>query len=180
MTPLELKGLDFIRERLAAGLSPSYSEIATAIGCQKSGVHRIVTSLVRQGKLERLPRKARSLSLGGATDLRGVPTGELRAELARRGVTLDALNGGERVWLGRPRSYGAGSGTCAADGCQLEVQRGHLMCLEHWRALPFEVRERILSTHRAARRSRHPSDAALYGEAVTEARELLNQQRAFG
>ncbi|WP_337846215.1 hypothetical protein [Sphingomonas sp.] len=179
MTPRELELLDLVRDRIAAGVAPTYAEISSAMGISVSAVSSLIGSLIADGKLAKVPGKARSLNLRGVADLRSVPTASLQAELARRGVALDALDGGERVQFGRRRSRGAGSGTCAAPGCQLQVQRGHLMCLSHWRALPFALRKRILSTHMAARASRCPEDAARYGEAVAEAREMLDRRGEF-
>jgi SOS-response transcriptional repressor LexA len=44
------------------GYSPSYQEIADAIGItSKSGVKRIIDGLIERGRLETLPRRARSL-----------------------------------------------------------------------------------------------------------------------
>lgn len=180
MTPRELELLDLVRDNIAAGVAPTYAEISSAMGISVSAVSCLIGSLIQEGKLAKVPGKARSLTLRGVADLRSVPTASLQAELARRGVTLDALDGGEPIQFGRPQHRGYGSGTCAAPGCQLQVQRGHLMCLSHWRALPFELRKRIIATHTAARRSRCPQDAALYGEAVAEARDMLDRRGEFG
>lgn len=177
MTPTQAKVLDYYRDRITrGGFVPTQVEAARHFGVSTMRVNTILRRLEDAGYLVRTPGQVRGVELAGAVSLVAVPSDALRAELARRGELLDALDGGQIKHFGRPRSYGAGTGTCAAPGCQLEVQRGHLMCLSHWRALPFELRERILSSHRAARRSRHPSDAARYGEVVSEARDLLDQR----
>lgn len=48
----------------ANGMSPSYEEIAEAMGYQsKSSVHRLIHSLMKRGYVENLPDCARSLRL---------------------------------------------------------------------------------------------------------------------
>ena len=88
LTPHELRALDFIRDRIAAtGSSPTYQEISTELGWSaKSGAHRIVDSLIRQGALVRRPNTLRGLALADGPRLFTVPTAALRAELARRGA----------------------------------------------------------------------------------------------
>lgn len=181
MTPTQAAVLDYYRERITrGGFVPTQVEAGQHFGVSTMRINTILRRLEEAGHLVRTPGKVRGVELAGAVSLVGVSSDAMRAELARRGELLDALNGSERVWLGRPRSYGAGSGTCAADGCQMEVKRGHLMCLEHRRAIPFKLQQRILTTHAAARRSRSPADAERYREAVTEARDVLGQNRASG
>jgi SOS-response transcriptional repressor LexA len=55
--------LEFVTKYCAKhGYSPSYQEIAEAVGiASKSGVKRLVDSLVERGRLEKLPRRARSV-----------------------------------------------------------------------------------------------------------------------
>lgn len=55
--------LEFVIKYCAEhGYSPSYQEIAVAVGIlSKSGVKRLVDSLVERGRLEKLPRRARSV-----------------------------------------------------------------------------------------------------------------------
>lgn len=55
--------LTFIRDYIEAnGCSPSFDEIAAAIGLRaKSGVHRIVHDLIDRGLLEYTPDKKRTL-----------------------------------------------------------------------------------------------------------------------
>lgn len=87
LTPLELRALDFIRKRIAeTGSAPTYQEISTELGWKaKSGAHRIVDALIRQGVLIRRPNTLRGLALADGPRLSIVPTAALRAELARRG-----------------------------------------------------------------------------------------------
>jgi hypothetical protein len=65
MTKRQGEFLIFIREHLAKhGHSPSYQELATEFGlASKSGVHRIVHSLVERGHLRLEPNFARSICL---------------------------------------------------------------------------------------------------------------------
>lgn len=67
MTPKQKEALDAIRDCIiATGVSPSYEEIAHALGLSsKSGVHRLVYSLVRQGHLIHVSGAARTLALPG-------------------------------------------------------------------------------------------------------------------
>lgn len=47
---------------LEYGYSPSYQEIADALGIRsKSGVKRLVDGLIDRGRLEMLPRRSRSM-----------------------------------------------------------------------------------------------------------------------
>jgi DNA-binding MarR family transcriptional regulator len=68
LTRRESEALSFIRAYGAAsdGVSPSYAEIASAIGLKaKSGVHRIIVRLEERGHLRRLAGRARSLAVKG-------------------------------------------------------------------------------------------------------------------
>jgi hypothetical protein len=161
VSPNELQALDLIRERLSvAGYAPTYRELAAEIGVTLSGAHRCVAALVEAGAVKRTPSKTRGLAVVDLPDMRTVPTDVLRAELARRGVSFAALN------PAAPRAIGH-EVTCAADTCGTVVQRGHLMCLTHWRVLPHELRNRIL-------RSNAARDQHAFGLAVTEARDLID------
>jgi hypothetical protein len=174
MTPVQLAVLDYYRERVAVGgFVPTRAEAARRFGVTTTRIGRVLEALEQQGFLVRHPGHPRRYELAGVVSLVGVPSDLLRAELARRGEVLDALDGGEQRALGGQRRSGAGDGICAAPGCQLQVQRGHLMCLSHWRALPFPLRKQIVSAHFAARRTRCPEDAQTYGDAVAEARAFL-------
>lgn len=90
MTPVQIKALDFIRDRITAtGVSPSYGEIADAIGGgSKSHAFRAVGELVDDGLLYRgRTGQRRSLRLPEGS-IFTVPTVTLLAELRRRGVSL--------------------------------------------------------------------------------------------
>ncbi len=78
--------LIFIHERMSGGeIAPSFDEMKDALGLKsKSGVHRLINGLVERGHLERLPHRARALSVrklpegyrpeGGAGAVPAVPT----------------------------------------------------------------------------------------------------------
>ena len=55
--------LEFVTKYCAEhGYSPSYQEIAEAVGiASKSGVKRLIDGLVERGRLEMMPRRARSV-----------------------------------------------------------------------------------------------------------------------
>ena len=55
--------LEFVGKYCAEhGHSPSYQEIADAVGiASKSGVKRLIDGLVERGRLEMMPRRARSM-----------------------------------------------------------------------------------------------------------------------
>lgn len=57
--------LVFIHERMSRGdIAPSFDEMKDALGLKsKSGVHRLINGLVERGHLERLPHRARALSV---------------------------------------------------------------------------------------------------------------------
>jgi repressor LexA len=60
--------LEFVTKYCAEhGYSPSYQEIGEAVGISsKSGVKRLVDALVDRGRLETMPRRARSLVVVGS------------------------------------------------------------------------------------------------------------------
>src|SRR5262245_7754539 len=73
-TPMRVRTrqvLDIIRERLkATGVSPSIEEIRRATGASsKSHIHRAIGVLVADGKLRRIPKRARALEV-----VEGLPT----------------------------------------------------------------------------------------------------------
>ena len=161
MTARELELLDWIRECIAvSGQSPTFRLIAERFNISVSFAHRLVESLIRQGALIREARRGHGLRVADAPDLRPVPTDVLAAELARRGVTLASLNPAAPRVVGQQVS-------CAADSCAVAVPRGHLMCRQHWFALPFELRDRIV-------RSNATGANAAYATAVREARDLID------
>jgi repressor LexA len=93
LTPMQHRCLDAIRrcQRLA-GLSPTYEELAGALGLRsKSGVHRIVMALEERGAIRRIPRRRRAIEVLGAGagigrvvhDLPSYSADELREVLAR-------------------------------------------------------------------------------------------------
>lgn len=71
MTPIQKKCLDFIIEFIDEfGFSPSYTEIATALGLvSKNSVNRIVCALRDRGYITFIPRKHRSIDLVKRIDL---------------------------------------------------------------------------------------------------------------
>lgn len=169
MSPHQLQTLDFVRERIATiGVAPTQREIAQHLGKSRGAVTASIDGLVARGKLRRRSAAARGLELADLPDLRTVPTDEIRAELARRGVTMDAL--------ARPKvlNYGRRAVTCAADYCHAEVEQGHLMCWDHWTALPTALRSEIIDLFKRARRTRSREDAESYGDAVRRARDLID------
>lgn len=86
LTPIELKALDFIRDRIGEkGFAPTLDEIAAEFGwAAKSSAHRVVEALVGHGLLIKTPVRKRGVALAGWPLLSSVPTAALRAELARR------------------------------------------------------------------------------------------------
>lgn len=62
MTPRERQCLAAISALTVDGVSPTYREIADAMGLKsKSNVHRFVSDLVRQGYISRRPHRENSL-----------------------------------------------------------------------------------------------------------------------
>jgi hypothetical protein len=165
MTPRETVVVDMVRERLQAGVAaPSLREIGSRAGVSAAGAKGIVDRLVSQGVLARIPAARRSLRLADGIDLRGVASDALRAELARRGETLDALGAGTRL------AFAKGAVTCAADCCQVQVERGKLFCRRHWFTLPRVLREDILRAFAA-------KDVTRYQELVARARDGIDSGR---
>lgn len=163
MTPVQLEVLDHVREMIAvSGWSPTIREIGSRFNVTVSNAHRVVEALVQAGHLTRSADKVRNLRVADLADLRAVPTAVIAAELARRGVTLAALN------PNAPRAVGQRP-TCAANGCPTGVERGHLMCRRHWLMLPPALRTRILQSN--ARR-----DQSAFERAVTDARDLIDNE----
>jgi SOS-response transcriptional repressor LexA len=105
MTPKERKTLDFIASEIARqGYPPSYDEIMDHLGLHsKSGVHRIVHSLARQGEVEFDPVRARSIRLGSARSamkeiaawLKAARSGEAEANVALAGIGIVVARCGE-------------------------------------------------------------------------------------
>ena len=86
MTRRESQCLHLIREYIRShGYSPTYRWLADHMGLASlSGVHRVVSSLEGQGRVQRMSRKARSIELV-----------EGNARPVRQYVTADML----RLWL---------------------------------------------------------------------------------
>ena len=62
MTRQQSRLLAFLRA--PRDYSPSYSEMATALGLKsKAGIHRLVLALESQGKIKRLAHRARSVEV---------------------------------------------------------------------------------------------------------------------
>lgn len=161
MTPLQQRAFDFVRDRITeAGYSPTAGEIMEELELPSEGSARnLIDALVRMKKLAKVAGCTRNLAIAGAPDLSLVGTGALRAELARRGASLDAL-----VLKPLPANVGR---PCAASYCEERVKPGKLMCRDHWLALPKELREKIFAAFRARRTEE-------YGELVRQAIELAD------
>lgn len=127
----------YIRDQLdGVGVAPTNREIAERFDITEGQARSTTDALVRQRRIERTPATYRNLRVVGVQDLRGVGTGALRAELARRGVTLDALE--------VPRSFNRGR-PCAAHACDVEVRPGMLMCRTHWFQVSKPTRDAIMA-----------------------------------
>ena len=65
LTKKQRELLLFIHERMKEGdIAPSFEEMKAALDLKsKSGIHRLITSLVERGYLERLPNRARALEV---------------------------------------------------------------------------------------------------------------------
>lgn len=150
------KVMDAARERLEAGLRPTFKELGAATGMSAVGAWKHVQSLIGEGKFV---RTRDGFDLPGRTDLSTVPSEQLRGELARRGLTLDALEEPPRPLFDKGR-------VCAANHCLERVQRGHLMCRRHWLRLPIQIRRAITNAWAA----RHMQ---AFQEAVEAARNEL-------
>lgn len=156
-TAKQEQALAFVRDQLEQfGVAPTIDELARHLGGQAHSARSIVEALIRQKRLIRTRAGQRNLAIVGLVDLTSVGTDAMRAELARRGVTMDALDQ-PKATQGR---------ACAAHGCVSLVQPGNLMCRPHWFAVPQPIRTAILNAHRA----RH---LQAYGEAVEAARDHL-------
>jgi hypothetical protein len=137
------------------GRSPTCRQLGLDVGISAVAAWKNVQALIYDRKL--LKNADGSVSLADwPADLSTVPTGKLRGELARRGVTLDALKEPKLLWdEGRP---------CAANHCPERVRRGHLMCRDHWLSLPIGYRRDILTAWGARQ-------VQAYQEAVERARD---------
>lgn len=159
MTKREREVMAFIRDRLdRIGVAPNLQEIGERFDFTKARACVIVNAIVEQGLLEREHRGTSGLRLPGHVDLTGIGTEQLRAELARRGVTLDAL--------AEPQALFNEGKACAANHCRERVKQGQLFCRPHWFKLPRDYQCDI--TRAWARRH---SEA--FQEALERARNFL-------
>lgn len=87
--------LDFIAfyQRENGGVSPSFEQMAEAVDLKsKSGVARLMDALEERGRIVRPPyRRARAIEIVQSTDLAGIPTVALIAELTRRSAQNEGL-----------------------------------------------------------------------------------------
>lgn len=136
MTPQQERVLDIVREHIhATGIAPTYQEIADEMILSKTAISHHVDKLVAAGQLTRRAGVHRPLGLPEHADLTIVPTSLLRAELARRGLTMEAL-------VERPAPI-TGTRECAAEGCCSRVTVGRIYCRPHWWSLPESLREQL-------------------------------------
>lgn len=161
----------YVRELADAGISPSYRDIAANTGLNVGAAYKLVRGLTEARHLEHTAGKHRSIRPVGHIDLRAVPAGQLRAELARRGETLDAMRTGP---IATGRSARRQSGICAADTCGAVVPFGHLMCRTHWFALPQTLQEQLKRAHAQACRTNSNVDIARYQRLLTKARDVAD------
>lgn len=162
MTPRQLEVFEFFREcQLRGGVTPTRRELQRRFQLASlSSIQRLIDALVASGHLVREPGKSRGLRVADMPDLRLAPTDALRAELARRGETLDALRAPSRLAYGRKPA-------CAADTCGAEVPFGHLFCRPHWFALPRDLREALKQANARGDRER-------YQELLFQARDIAD------
>lgn len=80
LTKKQRELLLFIHDRMKLGdVAPSFEEMKEALSLKsKSGIHRLITSLVERGYLERLPNRARAL------EVKKLPEG-FKSEAAKAG-----------------------------------------------------------------------------------------------
>lgn len=102
MTPRQHELFQFISWFLEEyEYSPSLEEMKIAIGApSKSVVHRMLGCLEEQGKIVRLPNRARAIEIPDnptmERSLSGVPLNELVQELGRRGYVAGRVEQGEK------------------------------------------------------------------------------------
>lgn len=165
MTPRQAQVLGYIRDyRALRGISPTYREIAEALELGgKATAFRVVQELHDMGRVKFAEHHHRAIELIDDVDLIAVSTDQLRAELARRGVTMDALM--------TPRVIGhSATPRCAHDACPEMVERGQLFCRTHWYALSPAQQRAI--TEAFGRR-----DLVAFEAAVRAARDALSAMR---
>jgi hypothetical protein len=159
MTPRQAEVFAYIRDHIEnTGRAPVLQAIADRFGFSKPRASIIVSEIVEQGALNRVHPGTHGLRLPGQFDLSPVATELLRAELARRGVTFDALE--------EPRLLRNEGRPCAANHCFERVKPGRLMCRDHWFQLPEAYRRDILRAWGARQMQ-------AYQEALERARDFL-------
>jgi len=157
-TDLQERVFAFIRDQIEAlGFSPTMREIAERFDISGSQARSTIDALIRQRRIERTPVAHRNLCVAGVPDLRGAGTEALRAELARRGVTMDAMAATRPIMTGR---------SCAAHACDVRVRPGMLMCRDHWFQVTKSTRDLIMASWSAR-------DMETYQLAVEEARDQV-------
>jgi SOS-response transcriptional repressor LexA len=162
MTPRQLEALDFVRDRITlAGFAPTVREIGRHLGVSSlSSVARLLEGLSDAGHIRLAGGRHRGIELTGQPDLRTASLDAIRAELARRGETLESLQAHSPVGMAR-------HARCAADTCGAPVQRGRLFCLAHWRALPGDLQRDLLAAHRRG-------DRRAFQELLVQARDIAD------
>lgn len=168
MTPVQARVLDAFRAHVEQfGTEPTSRHLAATLGYSSQGsIHRTLEILVDLKHLEReTPRGRRARFRLAAPDLRMVPLDALKAELARRGVTLGALDRPET------RTMSSKVAHCAADGCQIDVEEGHLMCRKHWWSLPQWLQRGLFQAH-------NHRDVAKFSELLVKARDIAATVRS--
>jgi repressor LexA len=89
LTPAQSETLQFVQQFQAErnGISPSYQEIADALGLSgKAPVKRRLDALEKRQFIRRVPGRQRAIVVLASPALAQVSTEALRAELARRGA----------------------------------------------------------------------------------------------
>jgi repressor LexA len=75
------------------GVSPSFDEMQAALGLKsKSGVHRLIVSLEKHGRIKRLPGQARSIVLPSVENSAGAFSPERQALLKLRPIVGQLRN----------------------------------------------------------------------------------------
>jgi SOS-response transcriptional repressor LexA len=89
LTRKQSAALDFVQGRLReTGIPPSFQEIADALGLKsKSGVHRLLSALERDGYIRRIKRRARCMEV---VRLYSPPASAPPPFIARQTVTLNS------------------------------------------------------------------------------------------
>ena len=167
----EASVLRYVRELADVEIAPTVREIAKHEGVGVAAAHKVLSALVDARFLDRTPGKRRGLAPAGHIDLRSVPTARIRAELARRGDTRDALRSGPIASGWRAKRDG---GICAADTCGATVPFGHLMCRQHWFSLPADLQQSLKGAHAQACRTNSNLDIARYQRLLTKARDIAD------